>query len=432
MTQTRIKAKQATYKSDATGAAVRTLHDKLGDTVSVKDFGAVGDGVTDDTAAFNAAATTSDVVIVPQPSTSYVVSGASVGTTTFVFLGDIASSLSGTDVATDLNAVGMYNGTLLGAAYSPELRDKGIEIVAGTLRQEQPQSVTSITRSGTSGIVTQVGHGYSVGDYVVIRGAVDTRYNGTHQIAQVDSADVYRVLVDSSLATPATGTITAFQADKWEWIKDSTHEPIGVNDSSPCYADGSGYGLLIPFSKTYSKVLSFVCGPDETIAGAQGMVIGASVSTNAAALRASLNKTIAGRIYWNGSAWAKSMGTDQGDVYTNNAVYPLNNISYSGGNLTITHSFCPGVDVRVMPHSGGGAVVPYLPVIKSVTDSTTVINFNYVNAGALDLYTGAESTSLSLHFTKNTNRLIKFDGSDRSSENSMFYGNIWFFGIMQV
>lgn len=40
---------------NATGAVSRTLASKLGDTVSVKDFGAVGDGVTDDTAAFTAA-----------------------------------------------------------------------------------------------------------------------------------------------------------------------------------------------------------------------------------------------------------------------------------------------------------------------------------------------------------------------------------------
>lgn len=38
-----------------TGATTRTIESKLRDTVSVKDFGAVGDGVTDDRAAFQAA-----------------------------------------------------------------------------------------------------------------------------------------------------------------------------------------------------------------------------------------------------------------------------------------------------------------------------------------------------------------------------------------
>lgn len=43
------------YKINATGAAGRTLQAKLGERISVKDFGAVGDGVADDTAAFQAA-----------------------------------------------------------------------------------------------------------------------------------------------------------------------------------------------------------------------------------------------------------------------------------------------------------------------------------------------------------------------------------------
>lgn len=37
--------------------ATRDFHEKLGETVSVKDFGAIGDGVTDDTNAFSAALT---------------------------------------------------------------------------------------------------------------------------------------------------------------------------------------------------------------------------------------------------------------------------------------------------------------------------------------------------------------------------------------
>ena len=42
------------FTQSGTGAVKRTVENKLKDTVSVKDFGAVGDGVTDDTAAFNA------------------------------------------------------------------------------------------------------------------------------------------------------------------------------------------------------------------------------------------------------------------------------------------------------------------------------------------------------------------------------------------
>jgi len=43
------------FRQTGTGATARTVDDKLKDTVSVKDFGAVGDGVTDDTAAIKAA-----------------------------------------------------------------------------------------------------------------------------------------------------------------------------------------------------------------------------------------------------------------------------------------------------------------------------------------------------------------------------------------
>jgi len=42
------------YTPSGSGAVARTLQSKFDESVSVKDFGAVGDGVTDDTAAFNA------------------------------------------------------------------------------------------------------------------------------------------------------------------------------------------------------------------------------------------------------------------------------------------------------------------------------------------------------------------------------------------
>jgi hypothetical protein len=45
----------ANFLAPGTGAITRTLDSKLGDTLSVKDFGAIGDGVANDTAALQAA-----------------------------------------------------------------------------------------------------------------------------------------------------------------------------------------------------------------------------------------------------------------------------------------------------------------------------------------------------------------------------------------
>lgn len=51
MARTRIKSKQVTHLLDDADAVAVPLYDKLSETVSVKDSEAVGDGVTDDTAA---------------------------------------------------------------------------------------------------------------------------------------------------------------------------------------------------------------------------------------------------------------------------------------------------------------------------------------------------------------------------------------------
>jgi hypothetical protein len=53
------------YTQGGTGSVQRTVESKLQDVVSVKDFGATGDGATDDLAAFHAAMTASKNVFVP-------------------------------------------------------------------------------------------------------------------------------------------------------------------------------------------------------------------------------------------------------------------------------------------------------------------------------------------------------------------------------
>jgi len=65
VTQITGNASAITYNQGGTGAQDRTVQSKLQEFVSVKDFGAVGDGVADDSSAFLAALTASDHVIVP-------------------------------------------------------------------------------------------------------------------------------------------------------------------------------------------------------------------------------------------------------------------------------------------------------------------------------------------------------------------------------
>ena len=60
------------FKQAAAGAVPRTMLDKGREVVSVKDFGAVGDGVTDDTSAFTAASNYESRVSIP--SGSYLLS----------------------------------------------------------------------------------------------------------------------------------------------------------------------------------------------------------------------------------------------------------------------------------------------------------------------------------------------------------------------
>ena len=54
-----------TYTPSGSGAVARSAASKFGEAVSVKDFGAIGDGVADDTAAIQAAINASTQVIVP-------------------------------------------------------------------------------------------------------------------------------------------------------------------------------------------------------------------------------------------------------------------------------------------------------------------------------------------------------------------------------
>jgi hypothetical protein len=69
----RISSDLVTYQPPFTGGVATTVQDKLSQTVSVKDFGAIGDGTTNDTAAIQAALTASKYVTFGDASDVYKV-----------------------------------------------------------------------------------------------------------------------------------------------------------------------------------------------------------------------------------------------------------------------------------------------------------------------------------------------------------------------
>ena len=73
-------ASSVTYNEGGVGAVTRTVKAKLQETVSVKDFGAVGDGVTDDTAAIQAAINAGSTTF---PAGKYLVTDTISGTDLF-------------------------------------------------------------------------------------------------------------------------------------------------------------------------------------------------------------------------------------------------------------------------------------------------------------------------------------------------------------
>jgi hypothetical protein len=71
-----ITAGKLSFTQAGTGATARTVDSKLKDVVSVKDFGAVGDGVANDTAAIQAALDSAGLAAVYFPAGLYKVTGS--------------------------------------------------------------------------------------------------------------------------------------------------------------------------------------------------------------------------------------------------------------------------------------------------------------------------------------------------------------------
>lgn len=116
---TGLNAANVVYDPAGTVAVATTVQTKLRETVSVKDFGAVGDGVTDDTAAIQACLTANAAreIVFPLGGTFKVTSGLTVGagTTLRMYGATINASSSAFIVFTLGSGCAVFGGTINGS-----------------------------------------------------------------------------------------------------------------------------------------------------------------------------------------------------------------------------------------------------------------------------------------------------------------------------
>lgn len=97
-----INATKLNFLQAGASGVARTVDSKLKDVVSVKDFGAIGNGVADDTAAFTNAVATGKTVFVPISTGGYVINNVPITTNT-VIIGEKSGVFSGPSLLISLS-----------------------------------------------------------------------------------------------------------------------------------------------------------------------------------------------------------------------------------------------------------------------------------------------------------------------------------------
>lgn len=158
MPMTKPTSEQVTFLASGTGASQRTVLDKLRDVVSVKDFGAVGNGVADDTAAMQSAHNTGKIVFYPAGrykfSSLTIASGGIIGVGKATILdtidttsGDVITYTGADNTGLLVNELGaVFRDFYLRAnTYSQKSGGAGIKLNPGTTTENYTSTFDGLT-----------------------------------------------------------------------------------------------------------------------------------------------------------------------------------------------------------------------------------------------------------------------------------------------
>lgn len=244
-------ANSVPFTQSGTGAVQTTVQDRLRETVSVKDFGAVGDGVTDDTAAIQAAI---DYLAGAGPS--------SVGGTVFIPAGEyrITSSIVST-VASPEGQVGIRGAGQFATIIKPDGNFTAIKlqtsyVTSGDFSIEWPETAMASIPT------TRIGVEFASGDFQVSYATIENitvRYAYTGYLLQDWTGQPYGTVFLTTLYK-----LTAFRCANWGFYLNSKSGSTTLRIVQ-CYARGDdfsggaayGKGIYINnFSDVYAEQLA--------------------------------------------------------------------------------------------------------------------------------------------------------------------------------
>lgn len=281
--------------------------------------------------------------------------------------------------------------------------------------------------------------GYVIDDTVSI-GNATTLLAGENQLAgTADEADINAVTLtngswDGVPFSPdmrgkrieiVSGTIRQNVADrtKWDVLSDSAHSPLGLTITQ---ATAVGATITVDFTKTYSSVISFIATPDENLANAHNITVGANAGLSSVGIQCGASISGEALIRWDGTGWVDAVGTGQ----ELNFAPSFENDAYGHDSVRIPHDYCPGIGVDIAMWMNAGAV-NYIPQIFTISNTDMVLKFIDPTTG-LVVNNGSENIKMAFKLSKRYNEGLLLDGTSDSDGLSLESGNIWFFGIFEV
>jgi len=220
-------ASLVTYTPAGTGAVTTNVQDKLRQYVSVKDFGAVGDGSTNDTTAFQTAINS----VVTTGQMLYVPAGTYKITSPLVANGSL--KMSGDGVTSVLNCTALSAGTYA-------LAIQGSESTTNT-------TMTAYTSVNDATISVASTTGFAVGDLVSLKSTqafsqIDTNYK-LGELQYIKSIGSGTITFTAKLkAAYTSGTITVRKLNYINAPSVSNIKLIGAGASTP------GYGISVYYA----------------------------------------------------------------------------------------------------------------------------------------------------------------------------------------